>query len=286
MSKKLRVQLVIALLAIGLTVFLLSCATPDEVLQTETETSSTPETTSPSDITPETQPPIIIEIMVEKELEQSSYPLEYVDNRNENLKRIMECKDRLAAAEAMLQAAQDLGYEETHPVVVLAQQEIEQIRKDIEFYEARWNALAVEYPVACEVWRFFIEECGYSEVVAAGIIGNMMIECGGHTLELQWDIYNSSKHYGLVQWSPKYYPHIQGASLQEQLEFLKTSIPEVFNGWSGKREKCLFNDFIAIQNCRDAALRFAQVYERPGSIGTARLNAAEKALSYFCDTIK
>ena len=283
MNKKIRTLLLMMFITVIAVVFLLSCAEPVEAPQPETETPSTLEPPSPSKPIPEMQP-IIIE--VEKELEQSVYPLEFIDNRNENLKRIMECKDRLAAAETMLQAAQDLGYEETHPVIQLAQKEIEQIKQDIEFYEGRWNVYTAEYPVACEVWRFFIEECGYSEAVTAGLIGNMMVECGGHTLDLQWWLYNSTNHYGLVQWSPKYYPEIQGATLKTQLLFLQESIPIVFNGWSGQREGYLFVDFMDITNCRTAAYVFAAVYERPGNIGENRSRFAEKALSYFCDPVK
>lgn len=281
MNKKLQHYSILMLIIIVTVVFLLSCTTPTQDCETSAPTTETPteETTAPPE-------PIIIEIYIEKELEQSNYPLHFVDVRNENLKRIMECKDRLKAAESLLASARALSYDDEHPVVLLAQQEIEKIIKDIEFYEGRWAIYAKEYPVACEVWRYLIETCGYSEPVAAGIIGNMMAECGGHTLDLQWNIYNSTGHYGLVQWSPKYHTSVMGASVPEQLNYLKETIPTVFNGWSGNLEGWNYEEFLAIEDCRMAARVFAEVYERPGKIGENRSNFAEKALEYFCSPVK
>lgn len=266
---------------------LLGCSAPRaESAPPMITTPSIMESESGAETLPSVPEPIIIEIEVEKELAQSIYPQQFPMARNEVLKHINKCKERLVAANDMLQGAMVLGYEEEHPVVLLAKAEIEQIQKDLDFYEACWQECAAEYPVASEVWRFFIEECGYPEVVVAGLLGNMMVECGGYTLDLQWWIYNSTNHYGLVQWSPKYYAQMQGAPLRAQLEYLQVSIPEVFNGWSGKREGCLFNDFLAIENCRDVAYIFAVVYEKPGSIGEGRSRLADVALSYFCDPIQ
>lgn len=287
MNKNLRTFVLCIMFIICILMFLLSCAAPPAALiKPDIETPSTLDPSANADTLQPIPHPIIIEIEIEKELEQSFYPQEFANTRNDNLKHLMACKDRLAAAESMRQGALDLGYAETHPVVELANKEIEQIKQDIEFYEECWNQCAIEHPVASEVWRFFIEECGYPEPVVAGLLGNMMVECGGYTLDLQWWIYNSTKHYGLVQWSPKYYPHMQGATLRTQLEYLKESIPEVFNGWSGKREGCLFNDFLSMTDSKEAAYIFAVVYERPGSIGENRSDLSITALNYFCGAIK
>lgn len=281
MNKKLQHYFILMLILIVIMVCLLSCTTPIQGCETSTPTIETPpeETTAPPE-------PIIVEIYIEKELEQSNYPLQFVDVRNENLKHIMECKKRLAAAETLLASARTLSYEDEHPVIILAQNEIDKIKKDIEFYEDRWAIYSKEYPVACEVWRYLIETCGYSESVTAGILGNMMAECGGHTLDLQWNIYNSTGHYGLVQWSPKYHESIMGASIYEQLVYLQQTIPTVFDGWSGKQKGWNYQQFLAITDCRKAARVFAEVYERPGKVGENRSNFAEKALEYFCSPVK
>lgn len=154
------------------------------------------------------------------------------------------------------------------------------------FYEDLWEEWNQEYPIAAVVWRFLREQCGYSEAVAAGIIGNMMVECGGQTLVLQWDIYNASNHYGLCQWSSKYYPQMQGATLKEQLDFMKTSFIEVIDRF-GKDYKRGFthNDFKAMTNYKKVADAFCVIYERPGGSSKKRQNCAKIAYEYFTKEI-
>ena len=43
---------------------------------------------------------------------------------------------------------------------------------------------------ADQVWNFLANK-GFSDGVNAGIIGNMMRECGGDTLDLKWNMYGS-----------------------------------------------------------------------------------------------
>lgn len=148
--------------------------------------------------------------------------------------------------------------------------------------EAKWAARMEEYPVATQVWLYLINELGYSEATAAGVIGNMMAECGGHTLELKWWIYNPSKHYGLCQWSSRYYPQMQGASLEEQLAFMKESFPDVINRYGYLwRSGFTYEDFIAMDDCGDAAIAFCKIYERPGGTQEYRRGLAQKAYDYF-----
>lgn len=61
---------------------------------------------------------------------------------------------------------------------------------------------------ANQVWTY-MKSYGYSDSVAAGIIGNMMRECGGDTLNLDWDVvghFNGDEYYGLCQWCLLYTP--------------------------------------------------------------------------------
>ena len=148
--------------------------------------------------------------------------------------------------------------------------------------EAKWAVRMTEYPVATQVWLYLVNELEYSEAAAAGIIGNMMAECGGHTLKLEWWIYNPSKHYGLCQWSSKYYPQMQGASLEEQLAFMKESFPDVIERYGYLYKKGFtYNDFITMDNCGDAAIAFCKIYERPGGNQEYRRGLAQKAYEYF-----
>jgi hypothetical protein len=130
---------------------------------------------------------------------------------------------------------------------------------------AKWAERMEKYPVATKVWLYLTEEMGYSNHAAAGIIGNMMAECGGHTLELKWWVYNSTKHYGLCQWSPKYYPEMQGTTLEEQLAFMKESFPKVIQRYGYLYAKGFdYEQFISMDDCGEAAMAFCVIYERPG----------------------
>ena len=183
-----------------------------------------------------------------------------------------------------------LGYVEDHPAVVMAQTDMQNAAEETKYYQEQFSIWEEKhkgevrmerYPVATEVWLYLTGTLGYSDHVAAGIIGNMMGECGGLTLNLQWWRYNSTNHYGLCQWSPKYYPQMQGATLQQQLEFLGTSIPETFNGWAGKAYKINYEEFLALTDCKEVAKYFNYVYERPGGYDSRRGKWAQEAYDYF-----
>ena len=48
--------------------------------------------------------------------------------------------------------------------------------------------LKSEHRIAGLVYEY-LNKKGFTDPVIAGILGNMMAECGGQTLELRWDIY-------------------------------------------------------------------------------------------------
>ena len=83
---------------------------------------------------------------------------------------------------------------------------------------------------AQQVWTY-LKSYGYSDSVAAGIIGNMMRECGGDTLNLDWNIighYNGDEFYGLCQWCLRYTPSgFKGSTIKEQCEYLQKTISRV-----------------------------------------------------------
>lgn len=147
----------------------------------------------------------------------------------------------------------------------------------------KWNKKAEEYPTATAVWLHLTEIMEYNDYVAAGILGNMMAECGGHTLRLNWSARNASGHYGLCQWSTGF-TSVQGADLQGQLEFMITSFPSQINRWGDICYKDNFDhdDFMEMEDAEEAAYAFCVIYERPGpgSYDQRRANAL-KALEYF-----
>jgi hypothetical protein len=140
-----------------------------------------------------------------------------------------------------------------------------------------------EHYYATKVWEY-LRQKGFSQEVTCAIIGNMMIETSGGSLDLKPTIYSpSGNYYGLCQWSKKYYPEAHGLSFEQQLEFLLNNIEWEINTF-GKcyKEGFKYKDFLAMTDPAEAALAFAKSYERCGSASyEMRQEAAEKAYEYF-----
>ena len=140
-----------------------------------------------------------------------------------------------------------------------------------------------EYPVAYKIHNFLITE-GFTEEIAAGIIGNMMVEAGGRTLAIDPSSYDDSKnYYGICQWSRKYYSTIFDKDLENQLLYLMNTIENEFNTFGNKYKKGFkYKDFLQMEDTKEIALAFAKVYERCAIGGyDGRMACAEEAYSYF-----
>lgn len=136
-----------------------------------------------------------------------------------------------------------------------------------------------QYPDAEYIWKYF-KELGYNDYVIAGIMGNIMMECAGPSLDLNPTVYNTDGYYGMCQWNIYVYD-ILDADLPTQCEFLANTIKNEFDlcydafGFS-------FEQFIELDNERIAAYRFAQIYERcDSSTYSYRQNYATMAYEYF-----
>lgn len=141
---------------------------------------------------------------------------------------------------------------------------------------------AVELTTADVIWQE-MRSWGYSEYICAGIIGNMMAEAGGHTLDIQHNIYSSSgNYYGICQWSKKYH-NIENGSLQEQLNYLKETIKYELNAFGYKYQQNFnYDSFLKIADPAIAAEAFAKCYERCSSTShEKRKQNALLAYSYF-----
>ena len=202
------------------------------------------------------------------------------------------CEGRMGSANTMAEAARALGYEESHPVIILAQEEYDNAELDYQYYvglmeTAKWNVRKEEYPVATQVWLYLTDTMGLSDRVAAGILGNMMAEVGGQTLNLQPGLYGHSSHsyYGICQWSAQYFPAVQGKDLDYQLEFLSKTIEDEFSSYGRLYQSGFtYEDFKQIDNEQDAALAFAKIYERCNSKHyNIRLSNAVEAYEYFAE---
>lgn len=179
-----------------------------------------------------------------------------------------------------------------HPEVISLAQEDKEIYQDyINYYnqqiqqidEIHFTASAEEYPAATEIWKYF-KSIGYNDYICAGIIGNLMAEVGGQSLNIQYWIYDTTyNYYGMCQWALEYCPEVEGLRLEEQLHYLASTIENAFKYYGYLyAPEFTFEDFLNLQNEEEAAIAFAKCYERCGSGSYyKRQENATKAYNYF-----
>ena len=208
------------------------------------------------------------------------------DDMDELLSLMKPYTDKMNSARQMEKAALELGYSENHYVIQLARQEYQEAQEACAPYqeiydslEARWSAKEAEYPEATQIWTY-LKNLGYNDYVCAGILGNIMAEAGGNTLNIQPLVQGG--FYGICQWNQAY-SEVWGASLEEQLDFLRDTIEyelDTFGYAYGKDFD--YGAFLQLTDEKDAALAFSKCYERnaPSSYNIRQVNAT-KALEYF-----
>lgn len=288
MKRNIICWILVCLLAISMTAMTITMIASAKCMPEDSEPTTTfSEDYIPSDTTfpdfTEPEEVVILESVVVERVEPTTY-----DDASTYLDIALQYQE---AAEMVVSGLYILGYEENHPAMVLAINDLEMATANVAYYQEefnkweeihKWEIRAEEYPVATKVWLFLKEELGYSDAACAGIIGNMMAECGGHTLNLQWNLYNASYHYGLCQWSSKYYPEMQGANLEEQLAFMAVSFPKIIDQYGYLYQSGMKHEqFKIMDDCGDAAIAFCTIYERPGGNQNYRRSLAEKAYNYF-----
>ena len=133
-----------------------------------------------------------------------------------------------------------------------------------------------------QIW-IMLRARGFNEYVTAGIMGNIQAECG-----FKWNVYSAGgESYGICQWLLKYVPEISGASLEEQIDYLLTgkyNMKSTFNSSSYNRnyKNINYEQFINLQDEREAAAAFMLIYERPTSKDpTKRSNYASEIYKEF-----
>ena len=196
-------------------------------------------------------------------------------NKTDVMKQISMCEQKIDYANQLIAAARGLGYSSYHEACRLAQQELSRAAGQKAYYEsilqiiledeALWESRKAEYPEATTVW-LYLKDLGYNDYVCAGILGNMMSECGGHTLALQEEIIGGYAYYGLCQWSRTYCPDVWKTDLNTQLDYLRDTIEKEFAtfGYLYKRN-FTYEDFLNMEDCEKVAIAFAKVYERCNS---------------------
>lgn len=191
----------------------------------------------------------------------------------------------IESATLMRDSANNLGYSE---IVKLAKEEITAaLERKVAYqniytiFNANWQSKQETYPEATYVWEY-LEGLGYSNAVSAGIMGNLMSETGGSTLQLDPELI-SGGYYGICQWSKKYYPDVWYCTLEEQCNFLRDTIKYEIDSFGDRyKDGFTYEDFLKLDNPADAALAFAKCYERSHAAGyERRQDNAIKAYNYF-----
>lgn len=140
-----------------------------------------------------------------------------------------------------------------------------------------------EYETATIIWDYLLEQ-DYSETIAAAILGNIMAEAGGQTLDIDATI-GSRDYYGICQWSYKYCSDVFDKDLEEQLDYLNKTMEKEFNTFGSQyKSNFKFSDFLEMTDVREAALAFSKCYERntPESYFVRQENAVV-AYEYFVE---
>ena len=132
------------------------------------------------------------------------------------------------------------------------------------------------YEQSAKVWNH-LKSMGLNDYVCAGIMGNIMAEVGGHTLDIsRWSTYSGGSYYGICQWGGSRKTRLlnnYGSSLDAQLSFLSVELYEVIPVGSS---------FYSMTNEREVALYFAKHFERCSSqYYSIRQSNASKPLDYF-----
>lgn len=188
-----------------------------------------------------------------------------------------------------------LGYDTEHPAVVMAKTDFENAEADVEYYteqqlirqeEEHWRVRAEEYPVATQAWLYMKNELGFSDIVCAGIMGNMMAECGGcWTSDLDWDV-SSSSGFGMIQWlggrkQQLFSIYGSNPSVENQLDFVKDELYGT-NGVTKQVTDSQLDEIINAETPEDCAYAFACYYERCGEGHRwVRRDYARRAYEYF-----
>lgn len=133
-----------------------------------------------------------------------------------------------------------------------------------------------DYTQSTIVWNY-LKGLGLNDYVCAGIMGNIMAEVGGHTLDIsRYSCVDTGTYYGICQWGWGRKDRLLndfGTSLEAQLQFLGVELFEIIPSDSS---------FYSMQDEQEAALYFAQYFERCSSSSyEVRQSNASVALDYF-----
>ena len=187
-----------------------------------------------------------------------------------------------------------LGYAKDHPAVVMSKTDMDNTQTDVEYYQEKynefeeyykWEMRAEEYPVATQVWLHMKNELGWSDIVCAGVMGNIMAECAGGSFYFDWDVSGSSG-YGMIQWLGgrrdllfSLYGSTPG--IEDQLNYVRDELYGI-NGVRPQVTESQLDAIINAESPEDCAFAFATYFERCASeYRSMRRGYARTAYEYF-----
>lgn len=250
------------------------------------------ETTFSVDTEPtESTEPEVVVIELDSVVVERVEPTTY-DEANASLEKAIA---RQELTNTVYQGLITLGYADDHPAVVMAKTDIENADADVAYYQEqfeiweekhKWEVRASEYPVATQVWLYMKNELGYSDIVCAGIIGNMMAECGGcWTSDLDWDVHSSSG-FGMIQWlggrkQQLFSIYGNDPNIEDQLNFMHDELYGT-DGVTWQVSQSQLDKIMNAETPEECAYAFACYFERCGEGHRApRRGYARRAYEYF-----
>lgn len=291
-------RLFIILLLVGL--LMSGCGTPPSNPTTEPTLEPTISTEAPTDTATEpTEPETTTPTEPELVTPQFNFSMQkFTYTKFDNIEDLLEERIRLEkyAIEFMIACgtyANQLelngdaeGWEFLETVLKPEQEYLLELQK-----QYMWDYKAFEYPVATYVWLYMKNEFGWSDIVCAGVMGNLMAECGGcWTQDLDWTLKGSSG-LGMVQWlgsrreeiTAKYGP---SPSVDQQLQFMYDELYGL-NGVTKQVKNSEFTEIMEAITPEDCAFAFASYYERcSNQYRSPRKRYARIAYEYFVEEVE
>lgn len=197
---------------------------------------------------------------------------------------IAEQKLIKARVHEIAEIARSLGFEENHPIITNASKEWHAANTRQKQYNSqlvKWEQKKTQYPCATYIWNY-LKQKGFNDYIVAGILGNIMAEAGGQTLNINPFMY-SSGYYGMCMWSLYYCPEVSGMNLEQQCNYLVRTMVKEFNAFGFcYRNGFNYNSFKNLTNAQQAALAFSKCYERNSPVSYyIRQRNAQVAYNYF-----
>lgn len=192
--------------------------------------------------------------------------LKDTDNYWELIELIDNYTSKRNLAHELAEEARNKGYEENCAIISNAQGQWIFYNEIVKFYQNQLNEVnkeldKLEYKDATLIWEY-MKNLGWNDYVCAGILGNMMAEVGGGTLNLQTTI-SGNGFYGICQWAQMYSQDVWNKDLKGQLDYLKNDIKyqiDMFGFCYSNNFN--FEKFLELENEQEAALAFMKCYER------------------------